>query len=882
MRQARDAVRFAEAVDWLRERGVTAFLEIGPHPTLVPTGVMRREDDSPQRLLAALGKLWVDGAEWALPAAHGEVPTYAFQRERFWLVSGAATDVTGAGLGAVDHPLLGAVVELPDEQGVVLTGQLSPAAQPWLAEHTVLGQVLLPGAAFVELALRAGAQVGCPAVEQLALEAPLVLAGPVDVRVAVGGADRTVAIHSRSDGDWVRHATGVLGAGSAPVPWHEPRTEPVDLAGFYESLADAGFEYGPTFQGLRAVRRDGDDLYADVHLPADGDRFTLHPALLDAVLQAVTIADDRPKLPFSFTGVTVWRTGGTSARAKVTATGADTYRVSLTGPDGEPIATVESLALRAPAAPRPHDLHRLAWHATEVEPAQHDDRLHHATDPVETLRVVQEFLAAPDSSRLVVVTRGAVSVRGEDVADLRAAAVWGLVRSASAEHPGRFVLVDTDGPLPALGDEPQVAVRDGELHVPRLERADVAPLPSSLSPDGAVLVTGGTGVLGAAVARHLVTRHGVTRLVLASRRGPAAPGVEALVAELAGADVTVVACDVSDRDAVARLLAEHPVTSVVHAAGVLDDAVVQSLDPERFAEVWQPKAAAALHLHELAGDLEAFVLFSSVAGVLGAPGQANYAAANAFLDALATHRHANGLPAVSLAWGHWAQTSGMTGKLTENDRRRMAKAGVLPLTTDEALALFDAALTAGEPVLAPVRLDRRATPAPPSGPAQPTHDVLELVRRAVAQVLGHASTDAIGPHRAFSDLGFDSLTAVELRNHLDAATGLRLPATLTFDHPTPARLADHLRERLAETAPDPLLAELDQLKSALDRAEHADHDAVAARLEALLATWTAKRATPEDDLDDATDSELFSILDDEHRRTQVIRSGEYRTAGEQL
>ncbi|WP_281291709.1 type I polyketide synthase [Saccharothrix saharensis] len=880
VRQAREAVRFAQAVDWLRERGVTAFLEIGPHPTLVPTGVMRREDDSPRRLLAALGKVWVDGAEWTLPAAHGDVPAYAFQRERFWLVPAAATDVTGAGLGAVDHPLLGAVVELPDEQGVVLTGQLSPAAQPWLAEHTVLGQVLLPGAAFVELALRAGAQAGCPAVEELALETPLVLAGPVDVRVAVG-ADRTVTIHSRSEGHWVRHATGVLGTGSAPVPWHEPHTEPVDLAGFYESLADAGFEYGPTFQGLRAVRRHGDDLYADVHLPSDGDRFALHPALLDAVLHAVTIADDRPKLPFSFTGVTVWRTGSTTARAKVTATGPDTYRVSLAGPGGEPIATVDSLTLRAPAAPRPRDLHRLTWHATEIEPAAHDDRLHHATDPVETLGAVQEFLAAPGDSRLVVVTRGAVSVRGEDVTDLRAAAVWGLVRSASAEHPGRFVLVDTDGPLPALGDEPQVAVRDGELHVPRLDRADVAPLPSTLSPDGAVLVTGGTGVLGAAIARHLVARHGVTRLVLASRRGPAAPGAEDLIGELAGADVTVVACDVADRDAVARLLAEHPVTSVVHAAGVLDDAVVQSLDPERFAAVWQPKAAAALHLHELAGDLEAFVLFSSVAGVLGAPGQANYAAANAFLDALATHRHANGLPAVSLAWGHWAQTSGMTGKLTETDRRRMAKAGVLPMTTDEALALFDAALTAGEPVLAPVRLDRRATPARPSDPTQPTHDVLELVRRAVAQVLGHASTDAVGPHRAFSDLGFDSLTAVELRNHLDAATGLRLPATLTFDHPTPARLADHLRERLAETTPDPLLAELDQLKSALDRAEHADHDAVAARLEALLATWTAKRATPEDDLDDATDSELFSILDDEHRRTQVIRSGEYRTAGEQ-
>ncbi|MCE6998174.1 SDR family NAD(P)-dependent oxidoreductase [Saccharothrix sp. S26] len=880
VRQVREPVRFAEAVDWLRANGVTTFLEVGPHPTLVPNGVMRRDDDSPQRLLAALGKLWVEGAEWSLPTAHGELPPYAFQRERFWLVPGAAADVTGAGLDAVDHPLLGAVVELPDGQGVVLTGQLSPAAQPWLAEHTVLGQVMLPGAAFVELALRAGRHVDRPVVEELTLETPLVLTGPVDVRVTVGGTDGTVAIHSRSGGDWVRHATGVLDAAAAPpTPWREPRTEPVDLDGFYDSLADAGFEYGPTFQGLRAVRRHGDDLYADVHLPADGDRFALHPALLDAVLQAVTVADDRPKVPFTFTGVAVWATGRTTVRAKLTATGPETYRVSLTGPAGEPIAAVERLTLRVPpAAPRPHHLYRLAWHPTAVEPAQRDDRIHHATDPLETLDVVREFLSTEETSRLVVVTRGAVSVRGEDVTDLRAAAVWGLVRSASLEHPGRFALVDTDGPLPALGDEPQVAVRDGEPHVPRLDRADVTPLPSTLSPDGTVLITGGTGVLGAAIARHLVAHHGVTRLVLASRRGPAAPGAADLVAELAGAEVAVVACDVGDREAVARLLAEHPVTSVVHAAGVLDDAVVQSLDAERFAEVWRPKADAALHLHELTRDLEAFVLFSSVAGVLGGPGQANYAAANAFLDALATHRHAHGLPAVSLAWGQWAQDSGMTGKLTDVDRRRMAKAGVLPLATDEALALFDAALTAGEPVLAPVRFT--AEPAGRRPRPEPAHDVLDLVRRAVAQVLGHASTDAVGPERAFADLGFDSLTAVELRNHLDAATGLRLPATLTFDHPTPARLAEHLRERLAVTAPDPLLAELDQLKSTLDRVEHADHDAVAARLEALLASWTAKRAQPEDDLDDATDSELFSILDDEHRRTQVIRSGEYRTAGE--
>ncbi|WP_158845501.1 type I polyketide synthase [Saccharothrix deserti] len=916
VRQAREVVRFADSMGWLRASGVTAFLEIGPHPTLVPTGVMRRDHDEPERLLAALGRIWEQGAEWTLPTAHAELPTYAFQRERFWLMPTTPTDVTGAGLGTVDHPLLGAVVELPDDQGVVLTGQMSPAAQPWLAEHTVLGSVLLPGTAFVELALRAGGQVDCPVVEELALEAPLVLTGAVDVRVAVGPPDqagrRSVAVHSKAGGDWVRHATGTLGAGVAPpAPWSEPATEPVDLGGFYDSLADAGFEYGPTFQGLRAVRRAGSDIYADVELPADGDRFAVHPALLDAALQAVTIADDRAKMPFSFAGVAVWATGRTTARVRLSATGTETYRVSLIGLDGEPIAAIESLTLRAPSAtPRPQALYRVAWPELEMIPASTPefDRIHHATDPVETLRVVQDFLTETESgiesgtesdgraARLVVVTRGAVSVRGEDVTDLRAAAVWGLVRSAATENPGRFVLVDTDtdGPPPTAGDEPQLAIRAGRVHVPRLEHAEFAPLPSTLSPDGTVLITGGTGVLGAAIARHLVADHGVTRLVLVSRRGPDAPGAAELVAEL-GTAVTVVACDVADRDAVARLLAEHPVTSVVHAAGVLDDAVVQSLDTERFAKVWRPKADAARHLHELTGDLEAFVLFSSAAGVLGGPGQANYAAANAFLDALAAHRHANGLPAVSLAWGHWAQASGMTSGLTDADRQRMANAGVLPMDTEEALALFDAALTAGEPALAPVRLDLPALRRAGDPPAllramvrsrrqrvvDPTTDVLDLVLRTVAHVLGHASTTAIGPNQAFKDLGFDSLTAVELRNQLDAETGLRLPATLTFDHPTPGRLADHLHGRLTAGAPDPVLAELDKLKSTLDATTaDTDHGEIAVRLEALLASWTAKRGKVEDDLDDATDSELFSILDDEHRRTQVIRSGEYRDAGE--
>ncbi|NUT94696.1 MAG: polyketide synthase, partial [Saccharothrix sp.] len=214
-----------------------------------------------------------------------------------------------------------------------------------------------------------------------------------------------------------------------------------------------------------------------------------------------------------------------------------------------------------------------------------------------------------------------------------------------------------------------------------------------------------------------------------------------------------------------------------------------------------------------------------------------------------------------------------------------------PLDTDAALELFDAAFTAGEPALVPIRFDlpalRRVTdpPAvlrslvrPRERTTNPTTDVREVVLRAVAHVLGH--TTAIDPRLPFKDLGFDSLTAVELRNRLTAETGLPLPATLVFDHPTPERLADHVRDRLGATAPDPVLAELDRLKSTLDTATDADHDEIAARLADLLASWTARRGTSEDDLDDVTDSELFDILDDAHRKTQVIRSGEHREAGE--
>ncbi|KOV69045.1 type I polyketide synthase, partial [Streptomyces sp. MMG1121] len=431
----------------------------------------------------------------------------------------------------------------------------------------------------------------------------------------------------------------------------------------------------------------------------------------------------------------------------------------------------------------------------------------------DVLAGLQEFLASSREGSLVVATRGAVDVAGgEGAADPVVAAVWGLVRSAQVENPGRVVLMDTDADTDVDADgvvrgggllagvvasgESQVAVRSGEVFVPRLVRASAVPSEGPVfRTGGTVLVTGGTGTLGGEVARHLVGAHGVRNLVLTSRRGLDAPGAVSLKAELeqAGAVVVVAACDVADRESLAGVLdmvpAGAPLSGVVHTAGVLDDGVIGSLTPERLASVFRPKVDAVLMLHELTRhlDLDAFVLFSSASGVLGGPGQGNYSAANAFLDAFAQWRRAQGLTAVSLAWGLWRESSTMTGTLGATDQARMSRGGIRALSVEEGMALFDAGLGAVPSHLVPAKFDLaalgeqvaadevpsmlrglvrrpRRTAAVATGSVlgasltsrlttltvdEQRRHLVELVSGEVAVVLGHAGAGSVGAGQAF-------------------------------------------------------------------------------------------------------------------------------------
>ncbi|MEU7372000.1 polyketide synthase dehydratase domain-containing protein, partial [Streptomyces hygroscopicus] len=658
VRHVREAVRFHDGIRALEAEGVRTFVELGPDGTLsgmvedgvsgvgVSVPVLRRDRPEPETVMAAVARAHVRGVpvDWTalLPAGARQVdlPTYPFQRQRYWLRSSSTTGMAAVGQASVDHPLLGAVVRLADGAGLLFTGRLSAATHPWLADHTVLDRLLLPGTAFVDMALRAGEEVGCDQVAELTLEAPLVLPdrGAVELQVGVGAADaaghRPISVYARpetaaEEEPWTRHATGTLAVRLGDddafdlSAWPPAGGVAVDTDDLYARLADAGVTYGPGFQGLCAAWRLGDELFAEVRLPdhLDGDRFGLHPALLDSVLHS--LAGQAPtglRLPFSWSGTTLYATGASALRARLTPDGDGSVALRLADPAGRPVASVRSLATR-PVAPEQlpaagtvprNSLFRVQWIPAPLAVADErmswsvlagDDPVRALADLAETvtetgpesgtaaesgtvaesgtaaesgtvaesgatvtgvpvpdvvvyqlpagagdlpavrtategaLALVQSWLADDRfaDARLVFVTSGAIRTDedGEEAGDLAAAAVHGLIRSAQTEHPGRFVLVDRDGRdtdtdrdtdtgvdadllRRAVGTgEPQVALRAGGTLVPRL--TPVASVTAAADDGfdavrggdrGVALVTGGTGVLGAVVARYLVVERG--------------------------------------------------------------------------------------------------------------------------------------------------------------------------------------------------------------------------------------------------------------------------------------------------------------------------------------------------------------------------------------
>ncbi|MET9432416.1 SDR family NAD(P)-dependent oxidoreductase, partial [Streptomyces sp. NPDC003036] len=997
---------------------------IGPDAVLSPladaTPTLRKNRPEAHQLVTALGVLHSRGVrvDWrALFAGSGAeaeprpvaLPTYAFQHRAFWLTGTAGGGDSGYGLAATGHPLLGAAVTVAGAEQTLFTGRLSARTHPWLAEQAVFDAPVVPASALVEMAVRAGDELGLPGSVELDLVAPVVLPadGAVQLQLGVGPADasgrRPFTVHSRgedagADAVWTVHARGFLvPAGtdtpegpSAHVPSDGPSVEvrlPEDL------LPDAArYELHPALleAAVTAVAGDGDGEPGTTRVPARWEQVRLHASgatavrvrvapvelpeaaeeadaeaggAVDAHAVAVVLADaeDRPVVTIGrlvFRDVPDAAFSGAAADAARPLFELDWERAALPAPDAPlrwgvldgdgldaagavagaevPVfdeVTAVGKAVEAGAGVDAVLARFAAGAADDVVGAAH-------AAARRALGLVQEWLAEPrlTGTRLVVLTHGAVDTGAEGVPEPAAATVWGLLRSAQAEAPDRLTLVDLDEAPDATGDalsavvasgEPQAAVRGGAVLLPRLRRTPVgdarggtAGRAAAWDPDGTVLITGGTGALGSLFARHLVAEHGVRHLLLLSRRGAGAPGAAELEAELSalGAQVTFAACDVADREALAAALAAvpaaHPLRGVVHTAGVLDNGLVPALTEDGLDAVLRPKADAAWYLHELTEhlDLSAFVLFSSSVGVIGGPGQSNYAAANAFLDGLAGHRAARGLAATSIAWGLWGLSYGINGDLTDNDLARFGREGFRPVSPEEGAALFDSALTDSTAAVVALPVDLSAMRAhgqvPPAfrslvrvagrrvarsgggeveslarrlaglSAVERRQTVLDLVRAEVAAVLGHSGVDAVHAGRAFQEMGFDSMTAVELRNRLNARTGVRLAATVVFDHPSPEALAEHI---VAEVAPEgdgsgasqPLLGELDRLDAALAELgdDAAARTAVSVRLQTLLSRLNETAAQNGQDeevaeaLEAATAEDLFDFIDNQLGRS---------------
>jgi pimaricinolide synthase PimS1 len=1032
-RNLRQTVLFEPALRSLLEQGHRAFVEIAPHPVLAygaeetfesaqlggqatVLGALRRDDGGAGRFALCLAEAHAHGCplDWeALFEGSAPrvvpLPTYPFQRQRYWPSSSSAgSDPRALGQAPVDDPMLSAALSLPSGQ-LLLTGRISPDSHPWLADHAVSGVPVLPFAALLELAISAADAIGCETVAGLATQSPLFLGdGATQLRMVVEPADesgaRALAIHSRPEpeadedgegGPWTLNAQGALGqpdpaALEPPAAWPPPGAESLDLDGVHDGLAERGIEWGPAFQGLTAAWRDGDGVYAELTLAdqlAEGAAHSgLHPALLQPALQLASLYGGGeatgPELPDRLELASLQGGGGSTLRLWASPADEGGVSVGLGDGDGGVLGSVyrlrgnaiEAEQLRA-ATEAVGPLLRLEWvEPSTAAPAQApapiavlgdleldglaverypdlSDLLDSASPTVpeivlvecgpsaagalpgtahasaaEALSLLQGWVADERlaESRLVFVTRGAVAVEAGEDPDLAASPLWGLLRSIQAEHPDSLALLDLDrserspgslaGALGASAEEPQLAIREGRVLAPRL--APVAstelpqPAPDLDSERTVLLVGGGAGGLAGLVAEHLAER-GARHLLLACSDQEASDAAE-LAIELAqrGCELRVEACDAADRGQLEALIESipsgRPLGAVVHAVRVLDDGVLESLDPERLERVMRPKVDAAWNLHQLTERLELseFLLFSSSVATLGAAAQASYGAANAFLEALVAHRRARGLPASAIAWG-WTDPGGDGDGLGDLERARLARAGLVATPPPRIHELLDLARAADEPFLAAFELDPAALRAAAREGSMPSvlkglvrvlarprrrekllaerlasvpegerpALALEVVRGHIAAVLGHSSAEDVDPERPFQELGFDSLSAVELRNRLTASTGTRLPPTLAFDYPSPAALAGYLADRCEEgggASPEEevesALAGLESALAALGE-DQGTRGRVGMRLRAALAGLTGGDVVaPEvvaDDIAAMSDDEVFALIDEE-------------------
>ncbi|MFF2014258.1 type I polyketide synthase, partial [Streptomyces sp. NPDC058195] len=619
VQHVRGTVRYHDGIRTLHQQGVTRYLELGPDAILTAltrqsldnedenglllTPTLRTRQPETHTFATFLGHVHTAGIpiNWQTYYANTSarttnLPTYAFQRDRFRLVRASGTgDLKAAGLGEMDHPLLAAAVKVGDRDEWIFTGRVSAESLPWLAEHVIAGQCLVPGAALLDLVLAAGRAAGSPVVEELVIQAPLTLptdASGVQLQVTLGSPDaegrREVAVYGRSTAETMCHARGFLTSAAAPsdlgwdvAEWPPAGTEPINVTDLYESLGDAGYAYGPAFQGVRAAWRDERYVYTELTPSEDSadPRFVLHPALLDAALHGGLRTDRSgtaaPELPATWCGISV-RPGGTApALARIEPQGEATLRIDLADGNGQPCATVQRVVLKAaPRRPTTDALYRVEWVPaaaasvaaapvrTELLGCAHADLaslaqavaseaelpglvvvevVPHAT-PGETtlwvLALLQQWLAADvlADARLVITTRNAIATAHGESPELTQAPVWGLVRSAQSEHPDRFLLVDTEDDTDTTGidwtalanlDEPQLAIRASRTLTPRVTTAKTTTTtaePRALDVNGTVLITGGTGGLGALFAKHYAKTYGAKHLLLVSRRGTNAPG----------------------------------------------------------------------------------------------------------------------------------------------------------------------------------------------------------------------------------------------------------------------------------------------------------------------------------------------------------------------